>query len=155
MGNELVPRELLAAARWRDPYHSAIEALEVARRAVCTYMGPTCDCKWGLIPSDDPAEVVPLKALNCKHSGHCEHTGCPELRSLIGRIRRAQRAWWAARSDYHTITTHGQFCCEKADIPGWTPESEPVFCGGTHYCPHCTSEADRAHGLLPPLAEPA
>lgn len=154
MGNGFIPGDLLADAKHRDPYRSLIDALETARKQVCTYMGPTCDCKWGLILPDDPAEVVPINALNCKHN-YCEHTGCPELRNLIGRVRQAQRAWWAARSDNHAITTHGQFCCEKADIPGWTPETPPVRCGGPHYCPDCTSEADRAHGLLSPLVEPA
>lgn len=137
-----------------DHYQVLIDALETARRAVCCYGGPTCDCKWGLIPSDDPADVVPISALNCKHN-HCEHTGCPELRSLIERLRRSRRAWWAARSDRHALTSHGEGCCAQLDTPD-RQETAPgqTHCGGYWYCVVCITEADRIHGLLPP-AEPA
>ena len=150
MGNGFIPGDLLADAKHRDPYRSLIDALETARKEVCIYMGPTCDCKWGLIPPDDPAEVVPLAALNCRHN-HCEHTGCPELRTLVGQVRRSQRAWWAARSDKHEATpTHDMPCCDRVLLVD-PPASGS--CGGPHYCAVCVTEADRTHGLLPPLAD--
>jgi hypothetical protein len=52
----------LVEKRHRD----TLAALRLAQRAVCTYMGPTCDCKYGA-------------------SGEGEQTGCPELRDLIDR----------------------------------------------------------------------
>jgi hypothetical protein len=46
----------------------AITLLERVRStSVCTYAGPTCDCKYG-------------------HSFRGEQTGCPELRDLVAML---------------------------------------------------------------------
>lgn len=64
-----------------------IEALETARKAVCIYSGRTCDCKYGLIPSDS----ISVEAMTCSHR-MCEHTGCPEIRDLIAKTVWSRRA---------------------------------------------------------------
>jgi len=143
-----------------DPHQILLEALEAARKAVCGY-GPlarTCDCKYGLIPPGDPTEVVPLNALSCNHRG-CEHTGCPEIRSLMARVKTQQRARWAKASTEHIRTSHGWLCC--IHHPDYDPASPSMYdgavggavCGGAWFCHSCTPEADRAHGLLPPVSE--
>jgi hypothetical protein len=53
-----------------------IEALEEARRKVCVYSGPTCDCKYGLVPGGFEPSLL---------SDEC--TGCPELREMIRDLR--------------------------------------------------------------------
>lgn len=55
-----------------DNRRALIAALEAARKAVCGYAGPTCDCKYGLVPGG--AEPYGLGS---------EETGCPEIRDLI------------------------------------------------------------------------
>lgn len=143
--------DLFAPRRQYDPYQPLVDALEAARKSVCTYMGPTCDCKWGLVLPDALAEAVLLNARNCKHN-HCEHTGCPELRYQIGLARTAQRAYWASRSEVHGRTpTHDWPCCEQQFPCELPTDSLNRVCGGPGRCPQCTTEADRIHGLLPPL----
>lgn len=53
-----------------------IESLERVRKGLCTYMGPTCDCKYGF-----PSDIRP----------GTEQTGCPELRDAIGFLRNLER----------------------------------------------------------------
>lgn len=65
--------DLTRAARRR-----LLAALEAARQAVCVYPpGGTCDCKEGLLP---------LAGRATTRLG-TEATGCPELRTLIHRVR--------------------------------------------------------------------
>lgn len=147
----------LATHRYPDYHQILLDALEKARQEVCHY-GPharTCDCKWGLVPPTDPAAVVPINAIHCTHR-NCEHSGCPELRNLMGRIKREQRARWARLSEVHELTSHGEGCCAQLDTPD-KQETTPgkTHCGGYWWCAECITEADRTHGLLPPLAEPA
>lgn len=59
-----------------------IAALEIARKAVCCYAGPPCDCKYGLL---DPARM----GTNGLGS---ESTGCPELADMIAAVKRANAA---------------------------------------------------------------
>lgn len=71
-----------------DPFERLIQALETARREVCSYspLARTCDCKYGLLPVDP----MPTTAARCRHN-NCEHNGCPDLRQMIQRVRDAQR----------------------------------------------------------------
>lgn len=147
-----------------DHHLILLDALEEARKAVCCYspLARTCDCKYGLIPPTDPAEPVPLNAINCTHR-NCEHTGCPEIRSMMAQVKNAQREVWGRRSKHHERTGHGWLCC--ANHPEFDPElanrvkamydgtPEGATCGGPGWCYTCTPEADRTHGLLPPLPE--
>lgn len=144
-----------------DPHQVLIDALEQARREVCGY-GPlarTCDCKYGLILPTDPAEPVLPSATHCTHRS-CEHTGCPEIRSMVARVKNAQREAWGRRSKGHERTTHGWLCCNNhpAFDPALTNRVAALYdgtpagatCGGPGWCYTCTPEAGRTHGLLPP-----
>ena len=137
--------------RGPDYHQILLDALEEARKRVCHY-GPharTCDCKWGLVPSGDPAEVVPVNAIHCTHR-NCEHSGCPELRDLMNRIKREQRTRWAQLSEVHELTSHGEPCCAQMEAPAPPPG---ISCGSYWWCAECIVEADRTHGLLPPLEQ--
>jgi hypothetical protein len=48
--------------------HELLEALQRMQVEACTYMGSTCDCKYGA-------------------GGRGEETGCPELRTCIALVR--------------------------------------------------------------------
>ena len=156
MSNTFVPGSLLQPREMPDPHQLVIDALEAARKSICGY-GPlarTCDCKYGLIPYAMQGSLTAA----CRHS-HCEHTGCPEIRELLGRFRAAQREAWARKSDTHVRTTHGWLCCLHHPGLNFDDPSPAMYdgtpagaaCGGAGYCHTCTPEADRAHGLLPPL----
>jgi hypothetical protein len=132
--------------RLRPDHHQIlIDALERARKAVCCYSGPTCDCKYGLIGPASFGESFPLNAVNCKHR-NCEHTGCPEIRDLIGRAREGQRRAWARDAEHHRRTpTHDWPCCDLIEVLELPVDSINRVCGGPGRCIPCTVEADRIH----------
>jgi len=55
------------------------ENLENLRKNICCYMGPTCDCKYGVEDRAKKDEI--LCASFVPYGG--EHTGCPELRMVL------------------------------------------------------------------------
>lgn len=54
-----------------SPLQDAIDTLEAIRSRLCPYLGPTCDCKYGMAMT-----------------GYDEQTGCPELRSVITMLQK-------------------------------------------------------------------
>jgi hypothetical protein len=153
-----IPGSLLADMKHPDLHQNMLDALERARKEVCGY-GPlarTCDCKYGLVPYS----TMGSNTANCTHR-YCEHTGCPEIRQLMAQVKNAQRETWARRSATHGRLTHGWLCCrwhpdvdsgDRADyVANSNLDPTGAACGGVGFCFTCTPEADRLHGLLPPL----
>lgn len=153
-----IPGSLLSDREIPDHHQIMLDALEAARQRVCAYrFQRTCDCKFGLIPYP----LQGTQTANCTHR-HCEHTGCPEIRQLMAQVKNAQRNAWARRSAEHARTSHGWLCCTHhpdydsaatTGAPGASYDGTPegATCGGVGFCLTCTPEADRLHGLLPPL----
>lgn len=107
-----------------------IAALETARKQVCVYAGPTCDCKYGLIPYNN----MPAAVHTCEHH-LCEHTGCPELRDLI-----ASTEW--TRRTHEFGPNHG---CPRGftSAPAY-PTTNPTI----WRCSNCGADCDPRGNLL-------
>lgn len=113
-----------------------LEALETARKQVCGYSGRTCDCKYGLVPSD----MISVEAIACSHNW-CEHTGCPEIRDLIAKTVWARRA-------HEFGPNHG---CPRA---GAAPV-RPADTSFRHWrCNHCGQDYDSRGNPAPAQPEP-
>lgn len=126
-----------------DPFQQMLDALELARQAVCCYAptSRTCDCKYGLMLNGMRIEIPPT-AHKCSHR-HCEHTGCPEIRDLIAQAKTTQRDWWARNATKHERTRHGRACCAYA--PDEVFSQDRRTCQGPGLCHNCTMDADRIH----------